>query len=263
MPVSRAIGSRYRDPTSAPARRDRIASCGGARSAGNDVGMPGFLPGPRRRGGGMNKVFAGIRVLDFTTTIAGPHCTRLLADLGADVVKVESPEGDMMRTRPPLRNGASTYFRPAQRRQAQRRARPQGASAPSRPCAGSPANGRHPGRELPPGRDAPARPRLSRCSAQVQPAARLLLDLGLRPDRALRRAAGLRAGDPRHVGLRPGASRLPAGAARSPTIAASTSPTCSRGTYAFGAIAGGAASAAARRARASTSTCRCWRACCR
>ncbi len=71
---------------------------------------PGFLPGPRRRGGGMSKVFAGIRVLDFTTTIAGPHCTRLLADLGADVVKVESPEGDVMRSRPPLRNGASAYF---------------------------------------------------------------------------------------------------------------------------------------------------------
>src|SRR4051794_41916715 len=55
-------------------------------------------------------VFDRLRVIDFTTTIAGPHCTRLLADLGAEVVKIEAPEGDMMRTRPPLRNGASTSF---------------------------------------------------------------------------------------------------------------------------------------------------------
>ena len=58
----------------------------------------------------MTGALDGLRVLDFTTTIAGPHCTRLLADLGAEVIKIEAPEGDMMRTRPPLRNGASTSF---------------------------------------------------------------------------------------------------------------------------------------------------------
>ena len=58
----------------------------------------------------MDKAFAGLRVIDFTTTIAGPHCSRLLADMGAEVIKIEAPEGDMMRTRPPLRAGASTAF---------------------------------------------------------------------------------------------------------------------------------------------------------
>jgi CoA:oxalate CoA-transferase len=58
----------------------------------------------------MTGAFDGVRVLDFTTTIAGPHCARLMADLGAEVIKIEAPEGDMMRSRPPLRNGASTSF---------------------------------------------------------------------------------------------------------------------------------------------------------
>lgn len=58
----------------------------------------------------MRRAFDGLKVLDFSTTIAGPYCARLLADLGADVVKIESPDGDVLRSRPPLRNGASTAW---------------------------------------------------------------------------------------------------------------------------------------------------------
>jgi CoA:oxalate CoA-transferase len=54
--------------------------------------------------------FQGLRVLDFSTTIAGPHCTRMLADMGAEVIKIEPVGGETMRTRPPLRNGFSSVF---------------------------------------------------------------------------------------------------------------------------------------------------------
>jgi crotonobetainyl-CoA:carnitine CoA-transferase CaiB-like acyl-CoA transferase len=49
-------------------------------------------------------------VLDFSTTIAGPHCTRMLADVGAEVIKIEAAEGETMRIRPPVRNGCSSLF---------------------------------------------------------------------------------------------------------------------------------------------------------
>src|SRR6201992_2162741 len=60
--------------------------------------------------GHLTGCFAGLRVIDFSTTIAGPHCARMLADMGAEVIKVETSEGETMRTRSPVRNGCSTVF---------------------------------------------------------------------------------------------------------------------------------------------------------
>lgn len=53
---------------------------------------------------------AGVRVIDLTRVLAGPFCAQLLADMGADVVKIEGPEGDLMRRTGTVRDGLSWYF---------------------------------------------------------------------------------------------------------------------------------------------------------
>ena len=59
---------------------------------------------------GVFRPLSGVRVLDFSKILAGPLCTQYLADLGADVIKVEPPNGDDTRSWPPFEDGVGAIF---------------------------------------------------------------------------------------------------------------------------------------------------------
>src|SRR5438105_3399095 len=79
--------------------------------------MPGLAPGPRPNHqltrsiiSSMGYPLQGIRVLAMEAAVAGPFATRHLADLGADVIKIERPEGDFARRYDAAVKGLSSYF---------------------------------------------------------------------------------------------------------------------------------------------------------
>ncbi|HEX5968154.1 MAG TPA: CoA transferase [Intrasporangium sp.] len=71
----------------------------------------GAAPDSPRAGGDSSGPLSGLLVADFSRILAGPYASMLLGDLGADVVKVESPGGDDTRTwLPPTRGDVATYY---------------------------------------------------------------------------------------------------------------------------------------------------------
>jgi len=56
-------------------------------------------------------ILDGIQVLDFSQVLSGPYCTRMLADMGAEVIKIERPPtGDSVRNFPVIKEGLSGSF---------------------------------------------------------------------------------------------------------------------------------------------------------
>ena len=70
---------------------------------------------------GVELPLSGVKVIEICQIAAGPFCGMLLGDLGADVIKIEPPNGDAMRQWPPISGGFSENFASVQSKQARHR----------------------------------------------------------------------------------------------------------------------------------------------
>jgi hypothetical protein len=89
-----------------PERPDRVASpdmLSGTRTP-KHAAMPKKKASRKRPTPPTAGPLAGVRIIDMSTVLMGPYATQIMADYGADVVKVEPPEGDIMRHGGPMRN---------------------------------------------------------------------------------------------------------------------------------------------------------------
>src|SRR5690606_26993509 len=126
-PVCRAIrlhcAVQHRAPASktAMSTRSNHARCGRRSRSGSESGRPGAQTVYDGReawhilGRIMNTpnehLLTGIRVLDFTRALAGPSCSRMFAEMGAEVLKIEAaPKGDLTRAVSKMRADRSFYY---------------------------------------------------------------------------------------------------------------------------------------------------------